>query len=182
MDKEDIIEELDELAVQLLVLSQNLVNVKLMLEQTMKEGFIGLAQSRKNMSGPTSVSSLQLPTEEWEPFEADMKVHKSECVRQEIKVKLNYLSLESGSASLVVENLDSGLVKRGQKSKIEQQQVKKAKNPLNWFGVLVPNSLRQSQKHFMKSTELAVEATNLQNEIGAIIARQQYLARQLKKA
>ena len=50
----------------------------------MKEGFINLAESRYKMGGPSSVSSLQLPNEDWEPFESEKKVVLSQCMRQEI--------------------------------------------------------------------------------------------------
>ena len=50
--------QLDELAVQLLLLSQNLVDTKLLMEKFTKEGYIALAQSRYAMGGPSSVSGL----------------------------------------------------------------------------------------------------------------------------
>ena len=46
LTKEEMNSELDELTFQLVILSQNLVDTKLTLEQFMKEGFINLAQSR----------------------------------------------------------------------------------------------------------------------------------------
>ena len=52
--------QLDELAVQLLLLSQNLVDTKLLMEKFTKEGYIALAQSRYAMGGPSSVSRLAL--------------------------------------------------------------------------------------------------------------------------
>ena len=33
------------------------------------------------------------------------------------------------------------------------------KNPLNWFGVLVPQALRQSQEHFIRGLRQNVSAT-----------------------
>ena len=46
LTKEEMNSELDELTFQLVILSQNLVDTKLTLQQFMKEGFINLAQSR----------------------------------------------------------------------------------------------------------------------------------------
>ena len=46
LTKEEMNSELDELTFQLVILSQNLVDTKLTLEQFLKEGFINLAQSR----------------------------------------------------------------------------------------------------------------------------------------
>ena len=57
---EDMHLQLDELALQLLMLCQNLVDTKLLLEKFTKEGRINLAQSRYAMGGPASVSGLAL--------------------------------------------------------------------------------------------------------------------------
>ena len=183
MTENEINEELDELALEYLLLNQNLIDTKLMLEQLMKEGFMGLAQSRYTMGRSSSISCLQLPNEEWEPFDANLKVKRSECLRQEINVKFNYLSLDYDAEPNVVENLDSQLVNR-KKSKTEKETTKTSvgkKDPLKWFGVLLPNTLKQSQKNFTRAIELTVEASNIQNEVGAVMARRQFLLRHLKK-
>ena len=183
MTENEINEELDELALEYLLLNQNLIDTKLMLEQLMKEGFMGLAQSRYTMGRSSSISCLQLPNEEWEPFDANLKVKRSECMRQEINVKFNYLSLDYDAEPNVVENLDSQLVNR-KKSKTEKEITKTSvgkKDPLKWFGVLLPNTLKQSQKNFTRAIELTVEASNIQNEVGAVMARRQFLLRHLKK-
>ena len=183
MTENEINEELDELALEYLLLNQNLIDTKLMLEQLMKEGFMGLAQSRYTMGRSSSISCLQLPNEEWEPFDANLKVKRSECLRQEINVKFNYLSLDYDAEPNVVENLDSQLVNR-KKSKTEKEITKTSvgkKDPLKWFGVLLPNTLKQSQKNFTRAIELTVEASNIQNEVGAVMARRQFLLRHLKK-
>ena len=186
MTENEINEELDELAFEFLLLNQNLIDTKLMLEQLMKEGYMGLAQSRCTM-GRSSISCLQLPNEEWEPFDANLKVKRSECLRQEINVKFNYLSLDyDADPNVVVENLDSQLVNR-KKSKTEKETTTTKtssvgkKDPLKWFGVLLPNTLKQSQKNFTRAIELTVEASNIQNEVGAVMARRQFLLRHLKK-
>ena len=139
-----------------------------------------------------------MPNENWEPFEADKTVKVSFCLRQEIGVKFNYLSLETGQNDTKkekVETLGSELIHRGGgdkssttilkfpeipetdvKEKITNQEVEvkekspaKKKNPLKWFGLLVPNTLKQSQRHFSKAIELSVEATNVQSEIRGVL-------------
>ena len=62
--------ELDTVSMHLLTLSQDLIKVKIELEQRTKEGFIGLAQSRKLMGGSNNVSYLQFPSEESDGFTA----------------------------------------------------------------------------------------------------------------
>ncbi len=51
------------------------------------------------------------------------------------------------------------------------------RDPINLFGVLVPQSLRQSQQFFKRSVELSVETTNIQNEIQGMQARKKFLLR-----
>ena len=184
MTEVEINEELDEMALEFLLLNQTLIDTKLMLEHLMKEGYMGLAQSRYTMGRSSSISCLQLPNEEWEPFDANLRVKRSECLRPEINVKFNYLSLDyDADPDDVVENLDSQLVNR-KKSKNEKESTKTSvgkKDPLKWFGVLLPNTLKQSQKNFTRAIELTVEASNIQNEVGAMMARRQFLMRNLKK-
>jgi hypothetical protein len=186
-NKDDIHDQMDELAMQLLILCQNLVDTKLILEQHLKEGFIGLAQSRYSMGGPASVSALQLPNQDWQPFEAEAKVVKNECLRQDINVRFNYLSLEVKDQA--IEGLDSTLVQRKKKKAANEEEavveaaaaVVKKTDPIKWFGVLVPMTLRQSQTQFRKCIDMTVEVSNIQNEIRGLIGRRQALGRQLGK-
>jgi septal ring factor EnvC (AmiA/AmiB activator) len=63
------------------------------------------------------------------------------------------------------------------------EDVKRTKNhdPLKWFGLLVPRTLRQSADCFGRAAEIAVECANLQNEIRGVEDRKKYLSRRLKK-
>ena len=62
LNEDQVHEKLDSTAMQILTLSQDLIRAKLELENWTKQGFIGLAQSRKLMGGPNSVSHLQFPS------------------------------------------------------------------------------------------------------------------------
>ena len=44
-------------------------------------------------------------------------------------------------------------------------------DPIRWFGILVPQSLRMSQRRFKSSLDLVVEIANLQLEIGRLQTR-----------
>ena len=114
-------------------------------------------------------------------------------MRQEIGVKFNYLSLEVESGmpkKEKVESLGSELIHRGgssvsekekdDKSEVDVKKVAK-KDPLKWFGFLVPNSLKQSQRHFSKAIEMSIEAANVQSEIRGLLGRRKVLLRQLNK-
>ena len=56
-----------------------------------------------------------------------------------------------------------------------------SKEPIKWFGILVPQSLRQSQSSYQKAIDVSIECANLQNEIGGVIARKKFLTRMLHK-
>ncbi|XP_027767212.1 coiled-coil domain-containing protein 115, partial [Empidonax traillii] len=51
-------------------------------------------------------------------------------------------------------------------------------DPLGWFGVLVPPSLRQAQGSFQKGVTLAVEVAELQGTVDAAATRYRHLLRQ----
>ena len=151
-----------------------------------------------------------MPNENWEPFEADKTVKVSFCLRQEIGVKFNYLSLETEQndpKKEKVETLGSELIHRGggdklsttilqfpeipetdvkekisnQETEVKEKSAVKQKNPLKWFGLLVPNTLKQSQRHFSKAIELSVEATNVQSEIRGVLGTIHILRKYFKK-
>ena len=76
-----------------------------------------------------------------------------------------------------VENLSSQF----NNLEVEEKEAieKKVDDPLKWFGILVPNSLRSSQKCFQKAVEHSVECANIQNEINGVIARRKFLSRKM---
>ena len=187
--KENIHAELDDITMHLLTLSQDLIKAKLTLEEQTKSGFLGLAQSRKSMGGPSSVSHLQIPSEESDDFKAKFKTTREEQKSDLGDLNFNYFSLEDESIQDVVEDLDSklGIQKRKKNDDEEKNYDVKdantktlAKDPIKWFGVLVPSMLRQTQKIFVKSVELSVDCANIQSQIESNIARKNYLIEQLK--
>lgn len=38
-------------------------------------------------------------------------------------------------------------------------------DPLNWFGVLVPQTLRTAKEQFQKATELVIESVNVEQKL-----------------
>ncbi|XP_074787197.1 vacuolar ATPase assembly protein VMA22 isoform X4 [Athene noctua] len=50
-------------------------------------------------------------------------------------------------------------------------------DPLSWFGVLVPPSLRQAQSSFIQGVTVAVELAGLQGEVAAAVTRYRTLLR-----
>ena len=191
-EMQEVNDELDSLSYQLLVLSQDLIQVKLQLEEQSKLGFIGLAQSRKLMGGSNSVSHLQIPSEDSTDFIARFKTKKEEQKCYSGDATFDYFSLQDGNIDQLVEELDSDLVLNQRKTQDDTEETEaiscnkkknlpEAKDPIKWFGVLVPNSLRQTQGAFVKALELSVDCANIQNQIKSTIDRQKYLSGKLKE-
>ena len=188
--RQEVNDELDSLSYQLLVLSQDLIQVKLQLEEQSKLGFIGLAQSRKLMGGSNSVSHLQIPSEDSTDFIARFKTKKEEQKCYSGDATFDYFSLQDSKIDQLVEELDSGLAIHQRKKQDDNEEesncgntnkeITLVKDPIKWFGVLVPNSLRQTQVAFVKALELSVECANIQSQIQSTIKRQKYLSEKIK--
>ena len=191
MTEDQIHGELDCIAMHLLTLSQDLIKAKLDMEEQTKLGFIGLAQSRNAMGGPTSVSQLQFPSEESNDFTARFKTSRDYQKFDKGESNFSYYSLEDNNVNQVVHDLDSklGIQKRRNKNDNDEDddnpKQKKAanlpKDPLKWFGVLVPTALRQTQGTFMKALELSIDCANIQSQIESRIARKNDLLVELMK-
>lgn len=55
-------------------------------------------------------------------------------------------------------------VDRDEKNRLAVSRNEEGTNPIKWFGVLVPSSLRQSQQAFQKALEVAVDVVNIRRE------------------
>merc|ERR1719188_741712 len=63
----------------------------------------------------------------------------------------------------------------------KDKKSKTAKDPLKWFGVLSPPSLRQSQTSFKSAVELSIDIANLQSEMSGVINRIKFAKRMINK-
>ena len=57
----------------------------------------------------------------------------------------------------------------------------KPTEPLKWFGVLAPSTLKQSQKCFEKAAELTVGIASLQSELALCLRAEKSLRKEMKK-
>lgn len=163
MEKEElaaIIKELDDMALRMLQLMKEYIDVKRTLEELIKSGSLHLAKSRYIM-GNRNVSALQLPTEDSNEFSALAKVLSVKDSPDEIVFDLNRLSLSDLS-----KNLKSRHSKPDKSETEETNNLENSINdPLKWFGVLVPQNMRQAQSSFSKALEFVIQGTNLQLEM-----------------
>ena len=146
---DDICKAIDENLLRNLELMQEKIDVNVQMEKILRDGYIELAKA-KYIRGKESISVLQIPVED-------------EIVTLfELETKLTE---ETGK---IVPNFDISL-KKSDNSGDEIQ------DPIKWFGVLVPQSLRIAQKRFQESLYLIVRAANIQAEITSVVDKLQSL-------
>lgn len=83
--------------------------------------------------------------------------------------KSRYISGERTVSTMQIPGEESDIeptttIIRNEENKLMISRNKEANDPLKWFGVLVPTSLRQSQSAFKQVLETAVEILNARNE------------------
>ncbi|KOC63501.1 Coiled-coil domain-containing protein 115 [Habropoda laboriosa] len=147
---DDICRAIDDNLLRNLELMQEKVNVNVQMENILRDGYIELAKA-KYIRGKESISVLQVPVD-------DEKV----VSLFELETKLTE---ETG---IIIPNFDISLKTLG-KGEDEIQ------DPIKWFGVLVPQSLRIAQKRFQESLCLAVRAANIQAEVTSVLDKLQSL-------
>jgi hypothetical protein len=67
------------------------------------------------------------------------------------------------------------------KSNTDREKGIPAKDPLKWFGILVPSSLRDAQRSYNRAIELSLELANLQSLLEAKIIKKKNLELVIEK-
>lgn len=142
------------------------------LNEVLENGLLELARGRYS-NGNKSVSALQLNM-------GDVQALRTVRSRFDDPKRRRYphfeLLADAGSVS-PENNADAGAVrKRGEAAKpseeppsSQERPASPAADPLRWFGVLVPQSLRRSQKCFVNALELVVDVANEQSRLTAAL-------------
>ncbi|XP_043266150.1 coiled-coil domain-containing protein 115-like [Colletes gigas] len=146
---DDICKAIDENLLHNLELMEEKISVNVQLENVLRKGHIELAKA-KYIRGKESISILQVP-------DNDEKV----ATLFELETKITE---ETGK---IIPNFDISLKKLDKEDEIQ--------DPIKWFGVLVPQSLRIAQKRFQESLYFAIRAANIQAEITSISDKLQSL-------
>lgn len=139
------------------------IEQKLKIETTMTEGEAHLVKSRFIM-GHKNVSSLQLPTENSNTIEPIITV-------TEIDNDETYL----GKPKLQL------YLKECTKTPTEDKSNNKnVRDPIHWFGVLVPRNLHLAQSSFRTAIEHVVDCANTQTRLNQVCLKIQQL-REIKE-
>eukprot|EP00026_Physarum_polycephalum_P002271 Phypoly_transcript_02277.p2 GENE.Phypoly_transcript_02277~~Phypoly_transcript_02277.p2 ORF type:complete len:313 (-),score=74.81 Phypoly_transcript_02277:59-997(-) len=97
----------------------------------------------------------------------------------EARASLEKEKIERMLAAMKIGGIGGGRGGGGGDSDEEQEEEVKYKNPLNWFGVLVPQNLRQAQTDFSKAVDLIVEIANVVHQME--VYQQEYFSLLAKK-
>ncbi|GFR05992.1 uncharacterized protein TNCT_444671 [Trichonephila clavata] len=180
----DVCKEMDELTLAILHTLQSILMERKYLEANLKEGYINMAKSRYLMRGRKidihQVDSNSLTSS----FRVSSYLDVDDAV-QDVTF-LNYNPIDNSAQ----ENTRSKLKHRSVNSddelneKIQQVSLSDSEegndktyasmkdsisldyaDPLKWFGILVPDSLRTCQSHFKQSLVTAIKITSLQNKL-----------------
>lgn len=152
--------DLDELAVRILTLMNEFISCKRNIQNYIRSGCLDLAKSRY-IAGNRNISALQLPGEDSVGVEAKFRVVRSASCDDFSKYR--HVEHESNrDDESLTETLDDLNLNSDGTSK---QVLRFSKDPLQWFGFLVPRNLRQSKVTFEKCLEIVVECANIQSEL-----------------
>ncbi|XP_004674959.1 PREDICTED: coiled-coil domain-containing protein 115 [Condylura cristata] len=152
--------ELDSLLLQLLGDLEELEAKRVALNSRVEEGWFSLSKARYAM-GAKAVGPLQYASR-MEP-----QVCVSTCEAQDRLQKFRVVKAGAPTPEEVGPR-ESTLRRRKGPSKIQEPEPETSpvpQDPLNWFGILVPHSLRQAQASFQEGLQLAADIASLQTRI-----------------
>uniref|UniRef100_A0A2K6NAC5 Vacuolar ATPase assembly protein VMA22 n=1 Tax=Rhinopithecus roxellana TaxID=61622 RepID=A0A2K6NAC5_RHIRO len=147
----DVRAELDSLLLQLLGDMEEVEGKRAVLNARGEEGWLSLAKARYAM-GTKSVGPLQYASH----MEPQVCLQASEAQEGLQKFKVVRSGVHAPGPTPTF--LSSALRRRK-----EPQSSEAPRDPLNWFGILVPHSLRQAQASFRDGLQLAADIASLQN-------------------
>ncbi|XP_055547659.1 coiled-coil domain-containing protein 115 [Wyeomyia smithii] len=135
--RDEICSLMDDLLIQSLELMEQEVKLKTTIEAITNEGRLDLAQTRYH-KGPNTVSSVQLPTEDYKEFRALNSLVEERDEEGNIKLQLEQHPVDK----------DSGYI-----------------DPIRWFGVLIPPTLQNARNKYTRALEYVVECANVQIQL-----------------
>ncbi|XP_072755890.1 coiled-coil domain-containing protein 115 isoform X2 [Anoplolepis gracilipes] len=139
-------EEIDELLLRKLELMEEKVRENVQMETLLKDGHIELAKA-KYIRGKENISMLQVPNNE-------------DTVTSLFDLETNVTNDNENTEV----NFDISLKK-------SSNETDGPRDPVKWFGVLVPQNLKNSQKRFQESIYLAAKVANVQAELSSVLSK-----------
>ncbi|XP_048347125.1 coiled-coil domain-containing protein 115 [Sphaerodactylus townsendi] len=182
-----VCEELDQTILHLFDVLESLQTKRESFNCLVEQGWFSLSKSRYAM-GSKSVSALQYGPQMAPLVRVNTRQKEDSQVEFHAVLEAADVSKPKAENADVVEEIgpsDQVLRQRKGLGKTEapirppediSQPAEKLEkqDPLTWFGILVPQSLRQAQKTFKEGIHLAAEIASMQSELEA--TRRQYRA------
>ncbi|XP_054664550.1 coiled-coil domain-containing protein 115 [Grus americana] len=159
--------ELDAAALELLEALETLHQRRQFLTQLLRQGWLSLSQARYSL-GWHRVSALQ--------YGATMAPRVRVLHRQELGGSPRFEEVPGTEPEAQLGG-DGLRQRRGPPEKGGAAPARAPPDPLAWFGVLVPPSLRQAQGCFVQGVTVAVELAGLQGAVMAAATRYRALLR-----
>ncbi|XP_063977851.1 coiled-coil domain-containing protein 115-like [Diachasmimorpha longicaudata] len=144
----EICEKLDNLLLHTLDLMEEKVVTTIQLENHLRDGHLELAKARY-IQGKETVGMLRVPQDT--PITSLFDLETSYPEHNEDETELNTSSLPRFSINLK-----------------DKEEINKIQDPLKWFGVLVPQSLKTAQKRFQESLYLSARISDIGAELNVI--------------
>lgn len=139
-------EEIDELLLCKLELIEKKIYENIQMEILLKDGYIELAKA-KYIRGKENIGILQVPSN------TDM------------------MSLFDLETKLMNENNKTVPCFDVSLKKLNNEVDGSTTDPIKWFGILVPQNLKNSQKRFQESVYLGIKIANIQVQLVSIFAK-----------
>lgn len=139
-------EEIDDLLLRKLELVEEKVRGNIQMETLLKDGHIELAKA-KYIRGKENISMLQVPNNE------DTVTSLFDLETKTMNEDNNTVPCFDISFKKLSDDTDG------------------PGDPIKWFGVLVPQNLRNSQKRFQESIYLAAKIANVQADLTSVLSK-----------
>uniref|UniRef100_A0A8C6DKU2 Vacuolar ATPase assembly protein VMA22 n=1 Tax=Moschus moschiferus TaxID=68415 RepID=A0A8C6DKU2_MOSMO len=174
MASPDLRAELDLILLQLLGDLEQLEAKRQALNARVEEGWLSLSKARYAM-GAKSVGPLQ--------YASHMEPQVRVCTSEAQEGLQKFWMVRAGAQTPEeVGSREAALRRRkGLPRTPEPDSSPAPQNPLKWFGILVPHSLRQAQASFREGLQLAVDMASLQSRISWGRSQLQELQEKLKQ-
>ncbi|XP_066091147.1 coiled-coil domain-containing protein 115 [Saccopteryx bilineata] len=153
----DVRAELDSLLLQLLGDLEELEAKHMALNARVEEGWFSLSKARYAM-GAKAVGPLQYASR----MEPQVCVYTNEAQNGLQQFRMGRVGAQAPED---VGPREAALRRRKGLSRMPEPESSAPPDPLNWFGILVPHSLRQAQVSFREGLQLAADMASLQVHI-----------------
>nr|XP_056723324.1 coiled-coil domain-containing protein 115 [Euleptes europaea] len=191
----EVCEELDQTILHLFDVLESLQTKRESFNHLVEQGWFSLSKSRYAM-GNKSVSALQYGHQMTPLVRVNTRQNEGSQVAFHVVSEGGDASKPKAENAATIEEIGpSDQVLRRRKGpgktetpvQLQEEEISPSaeklgkQDPLTWFGILVPQSLRQAQKTFQEGIHLAAEIASMQSEIEATRRRYRTLLEEKRR-